>query len=158
MRKLQAHSARAVVLAALLLPVWGCPPSKTVKHGNVGGIVIDQSTGEPIASARVQVGEHRATSDVNGAYELADLETGSVSVLIQAEGYMIVRAQVSVVEKQTATANAALRPDVEPPCFPGSLVCRVDETEPGARHLMWIANGNRSERKLANPDPLRTAA
>lgn len=78
-------------------------------HGTLSGTATDDSTGAPVAAARVTAGLYTATTDGRGHYELP-LPAGEYDVAIDAYGYAAGTAPgVTVGEGATVSRDFALR-------------------------------------------------
>ena len=75
-------------------------------YGFLAGTVTGPD-GEPVAGARVTVGERSDTTDAEGTYRLG-LEEGSYELTVSAFGFLGATAQADVVEGETATVDIAL--------------------------------------------------
>ncbi|MDR7381833.1 S8 family serine peptidase [Promicromonospora iranensis] len=75
-------------------------------YGFLAGTVTGPD-GEPVAGARVTVGERSDTTDAEGAYRLG-LEEGPYEVSVSAFGFLDATAEVEVVEGETTTLDLGL--------------------------------------------------
>lgn len=89
MRNTSKRSALVTLAAgAILAASLGC--STTVR-----GVIRDKPTGNPLASATVQVGESTATTNGFGAYVLDARVKPSSLLIINAPGYFMYSASVA---------------------------------------------------------------
>jgi hypothetical protein len=84
------------------------PPLVTT--GSVAGTVTDTDTSLPISGANVSAGGQSATTAGDGTYTIANVPTGSVTVVASASGFATDSTSVTVTENLTSTANFALAP------------------------------------------------
>src|SRR5690606_26377186 len=59
------------------------------------GRVVDADTGMPIQNATLSVAGQTATSNLDGAYEIQNIEAEAFAVSVTAEGYQVANSQVS---------------------------------------------------------------
>ncbi|MGW2683437.1 carboxypeptidase regulatory-like domain-containing protein [Streptomyces sp. NPDC001414] len=79
-------------------------------HGTVSGTVTDAANGRTLPGATIALGDHRATSDDQGAYRL-DVPAGSYPLTVSAFGYRDSDlGTVQVADGATLTRKAALTP------------------------------------------------
>ncbi|MGW0800641.1 carboxypeptidase regulatory-like domain-containing protein [Streptomyces sp. NPDC002692] len=77
-------------------------------HGTVSGSVTDADTGRPVPGATVALGDHRTTTDTQGAYRL-DIPADAYGLTISAFGYRDSDlGTVHVTDGTTLTRNATL--------------------------------------------------
>jgi TonB-linked SusC/RagA family outer membrane protein len=102
--------AASVLVLAVTLP----PTARAQQTGTVTGTISDSTTRTPVTGARVAiVGTARTTiSDAAGAYRLADVPTGPMTLRVQRIGYLPAEQPVTVTAGQTVTANFSLAPSV----------------------------------------------
>ncbi|MCG8556406.1 MAG: OmpA family protein [Proteobacteria bacterium] len=80
--------------------------------GDVQGRVVD-AKGGPVLTAKIDISgpaQRTITSDVTGAFKLAELPPGEYTARVDAEGFMIELEQFTVVARKTATPVIALVP------------------------------------------------
>src|SRR5713226_3354206 len=65
----------------------------------IKGTVTDAATGDPVAGARVEIGGVATTAAADGTFSMPATSTGSVEVVVRADGYRT--ARVTVPEGQT---------------------------------------------------------
>ncbi len=83
----------------------------TSTTGTISGVVIDNSTGTPIANATVTSGTSTVTTDASGAYSLTGLTASSRAVVnISATNYADGSRITAVFANGTSRADAALLP------------------------------------------------
>src|SRR4029077_7565773 len=82
-----------------------CP---TGGDGSISGRVTNVQTGGAISGASVSWGGGSATSDGTGAYTLAGVTPGSVTITAQANGYLARSYAVAVTGGSTATQDVQL--------------------------------------------------
>jgi hypothetical protein len=99
--------------------------------GTINGQVTDSSTNAPIAGAIVDYPGGTTTTDAAGAYTIANIASGSQTLVASADGYNSSPAQdVIVPANGTVTANIALAP--KPTYLAGEVRDRVtNETVAG---------------------------
>lgn len=102
----RARGGKVLAIAATLLAF--CPFSVVMAQtGTIVGKVIDASTKQPIANARLVLsgGAAETQSSVTGDYRLANVRPGSVTVAMFRIGYKTMTDTVTVVAGGTATVN-----------------------------------------------------
>jgi hypothetical protein len=73
------------------------PPAKSRRSiGAVYGRVIDGRTGRPVAGARLSLAGKGGVSDASGSFRLANLQTGSHRLVVQAPGFVVIERVVAV--------------------------------------------------------------
>ena len=100
-------TARTVLLAALAvipLPVAAQAPARVI------GRVVDASTGAPLGSADVRLGEQRATTASDGAFVLVAVTTGRGTLAVRRIGYAPWVGVVDVVPGLDRTITVELAP------------------------------------------------
>ncbi|MFH1085355.1 MAG: SpoIID/LytB domain-containing protein, partial [Chloroflexota bacterium] len=124
----------ALALAGLLALAMGVvQPRLRARGGGLAGVVVDASTGQPVAGALVATGEVQATSDGRGRYQL-DLPAGVYALSAQAPGYLSMTQTYQRVE-----AGAV-----------GQLDWRMIPREPSPEQIAAL---DRSMRELAQELP-----
>ncbi|MBC8427778.1 carboxypeptidase regulatory-like domain-containing protein [bacterium] len=83
--------------------------------GALDGHVTDLLTGEPLRALVIAINDEtgektRAVSDVEGYYEVLDLEPGTYRVLCYKKGYRLGIRKSEVIAGETVTVNFRLRP------------------------------------------------
>jgi hypothetical protein len=79
--------------------------------GQIEGQVLDLQTGNPIASARVQIGRERAVpTDSQGYYRIDSAPIGIQHVTINSKGYQSVKMRVMVWPRAWSKGNPNLQP------------------------------------------------
>jgi protocatechuate 3,4-dioxygenase beta subunit len=79
-----------------------------VRTGSVTGLITDSSTpGKPVANAVVHAGTVTATADATGRY-LMQLPPGSAALTVQATGFEVTSADITVVSGAVTTEDFAL--------------------------------------------------
>lgn len=81
------------------------------QQGQIVGRVTDQDTGEPIATAQVNVrGTNSSTvTDANGQFNLTEVPRGTHTIVAQRIGYQAVESEVTVVSGESVTVNLVLQ-------------------------------------------------
>ena len=74
-------STKKMMLLGLALWLTGC--------SSVQGVVRDKTTGSPVPSAVVTIGNRSGTSNATGYYRVSTLGTPGQTVLVDAPGYNI---------------------------------------------------------------------
>ncbi|HEX2957893.1 MAG TPA: carboxypeptidase regulatory-like domain-containing protein [Chitinispirillaceae bacterium] len=80
-------------------------------YGSISGIVSDSTTGLPLTGAIVQIGNSMTlidTTGTDGAYSIANVQTGTQTVKASVSKYTTKTSQVTVAENAVATTNFAL--------------------------------------------------
>ena len=88
--------------------------SYTGAVGAIGGRVIEFLTGEPLRALVIAINDEtgektRAVSDVEGYYEVLDLEPGAYRVLCYKKGYRLGIRKAEVIAGEAVTVNFKLR-------------------------------------------------
>ncbi|MEP6763632.1 MAG: carboxypeptidase-like regulatory domain-containing protein, partial [Gemmatimonadaceae bacterium] len=105
----RARGGRVLAIAATLLTL--CPWSVVrAQTGIIVGKVIDASTRQPVANARLVLsgGAVETQSNEAGDFRLANVRAGSVIVAMFRLGYKTMADTVTVVAGETVTANFQL--------------------------------------------------
>lgn len=84
---------------------------ETVTYANVAGSVVDANSGEVIPNATVTLNETSATTDEYGAFIIEDVDAGSYTLTVEAEGYETAEESVEVTE-EGANVEIALQPSM----------------------------------------------
>src|SRR5437879_5945832 len=103
------HTLVAIIAVAAL---WGgAATAARAQQGTVAGQVTDQSTGTPLAGARLTVqGTSLVTSsNAEGRYTLRNVPAGAVTVRATFIGYAAASRALTVNSGETATADLALK-------------------------------------------------
>ena len=124
MRQLTAIFA-TVSLALLGLSCGGSGPALPSPHSvTIEGSTIDAVTGQPVAGAVVEAGDHSAVTDERGRYRLIDVPPGPTQLIVTPPDGWRLAGDVGTVEIELGhneIANIYLVPDTErPPSPPGS--------------------------------------
>lgn len=106
-----------VVLTLLLtFPTLAAGKRRAVRHpavsaNDVAGIVLDSVTGAPVATARVEVGNKRATTGEDGRFVLAGvISSGTVTLTVDRTGYVAQTLTVSSGDAQNLTIRLVPEP------------------------------------------------
>lgn len=80
------------------------------QSGSVQGEVVEASTGDPLPGANVflQGTNKGASVDVNGAFEITDIEAGDYTLVIRFIGYKDYRQEITVNEGQSLDVSVEL--------------------------------------------------
>jgi len=85
-------------------------PTATIQP-NLAGLVLDQTTRQPLVGAEVKVGEYTATTDAEGRYTLADVPAGQYVLSAVHDGYDPGLSSIfNVVTGQPLSLDLALYP------------------------------------------------
>jgi len=87
----------------------GGPPPNLVA---IYGVVMDESTGNPIKNARIRCkGHDRDSTETNGSgyYEIINLSDGQWKLKVEAKGYQKEKAEVAISGEGTYEQNFALK-------------------------------------------------
>jgi hypothetical protein len=123
-----ARRARRAARSALALVALGFALSAAPRAGvsqqpsaTLAGVVLDASSGAPVTSALVSVGDRgpRAIADSQGRFTLADVPLGSQRIRVVRFGYAALDLSVDVTE---ASAPLELRMQVDPVALQGLTV------------------------------------
>ena len=131
----------------LVFYAWGYQ-NKTITvevillNGTIVGQVIDADTGDPIPGANVTLIEYNqtVTTDVNGTFTF-NVEPGTYTLFVEAEGYFNTTVSVSVGENETVIVQIPL----EPKPVNGTIVGQVLDASTGdpiAGALVWLYVGS----------------
>ena len=82
------------------------------QQGTIRGVITDSTTGAPVGGATVAVngGEPRTASDAHGAYRLARVPVGSVTLIVRRLGYVAVSRKATVVADSETVVDVRLVP------------------------------------------------
>ena len=97
--------ALALAIAFLAEPALAQSRSRTV-----AGTVVDAESRTPIPNARLSVNQTQATTDAGGRFSLA-VPAGSITLLVEAEGYFPLATDLAVPEAGLVGAELALARD-----------------------------------------------
>src|SRR5437899_4657518 len=102
--------SRVLQMSAVIALLVGTVPVAAAQQGAVGGVVTDQTSGNPIGAARVAaVGTAVfAQTNATGRYVLSGLSAGEVTLRVSAIGYGAVTRVVTVAAGEAATQDFAL--------------------------------------------------
>src|SRR3989441_8428090 len=102
--------SRVLQISAVIALLVGTVPVAAAQQGAVGGVVTDQTSGNPIGAARVAaVGTAVfAQTNATGGYRLSGLSRGQVTLRVSAIGYGAVTRVVTVAGGEAATQDFAL--------------------------------------------------
>src|SRR5437879_654094 len=102
--------SRVLQISAVIALLVGTVPVAAALQGSVGGVVTDQTSGNPIGAARVAaVGTAVfAQTNATGRYVLSGLSAGEVTLRVSAIGYGAVTRVVTVAAGEAATQDFAL--------------------------------------------------
>ena len=102
--------SRVLQISAVIALLVGTVPVASAQQGSAGGVVTDQTSGNPIAAARVAVvgTANVAQTNAAGRYVLGGLSPGQVSVRVSAIGYGAVTRVVTVAAGEVASQDFAL--------------------------------------------------
>lgn len=81
-------------------------------YASLTGVVIDANSGAIIPNATVTLNETSATTDENGAFTFEEVEAGSHTITVEAEGYETAEQALEVTE-EGANVEIALQPSME---------------------------------------------
>ncbi len=116
MKLKSAYSIMAVIIISAFALIAATNPEKGVTNNQVAtlsGTVTDASTGEAIQNATVTVSEtgQTATTDENGSFNIENVEAGSYSISVKANGYQTAEETVEVSE-EGGPVQISLEPEV----------------------------------------------
>src|SRR2546425_5181139 len=102
--------SRVLQISVVVALLVGTVPVAAAQQGAVGGVVTDQTSGNPIGEARVAaVGTAVfAQTNATGRYVLSGLSAGEVTLRVSAIGYGAVTRVVTVAAGEAATQDFAL--------------------------------------------------
>lgn len=80
-------------------------------YASVTGSVVDANSGEAIPNATITYNEESVTTDEYGAFTIEELEAGSYTLTVEAEGYESAEQSVEVTE-EGANVEIALQPSM----------------------------------------------
>src|SRR5216110_2208044 len=105
------HESRVLQVAAAVALLVGWVPALAGQQGTVGGVVKDETSGNPIVAARVAaVGTATfAQTNASGHYVLAGLSPGQVTLRVSAIGYGTVTQVVTVVGSNDTAQDFTLK-------------------------------------------------
>jgi len=129
------HESRVLQVAAVVALLVGWVPPLAGQQGTVGGVVTDETSGNPIVAARVAaVGTNTfAQTNATGHYVLTGVSPGQVTLRVSAIGYGAVTRAVTVTAGEVTAADFSL------PLQPYSL----DE-------IVVTATGDQAKREVGN--------
>lgn len=84
-----------------------------ITTGTVAGTAIDGATGQPIANTTIVVAGQTVTTDDEGRFRIAGIESGGVSVQAGGEGYRSAKSEVMLEARATAETVLELDPITE---------------------------------------------
>ena len=96
---------------AVFLVFTGCTKDEENLNGTIAGLVTETANANaPIAGASITLNTKGITKTTgsDGRYEFTDLEAGTYTLQIQANGYQSTTKQVTVYAKQTITCDVQL--------------------------------------------------
>src|SRR5258706_14025594 len=104
------HESRVLQVAAVVALLVGWVPALAGQQGTVGGVVKDETSGNPIVAARVAaVGTNTfAQTNATGHYALTGVSPGQVTLRVSAIGYGAVTRAVTVTAGQGTAADFSL--------------------------------------------------
>ena len=85
--------------------------TETVTFASLSGTVIDANSGAIIPNASITLGETSATTDENGTFTIENVEAGSHTLTVEADGYEPAEQSVEVAE-EGANVEVALQPSM----------------------------------------------
>lgn len=107
------HARPAFALAALVV-VGGIPltPTEAQRVGSIEGIVVDQSTGDPLANATLTIADRYGviTVDGEGRFTIPRLTRGGYVLIARALGYDSTITQVSLAAGESKRLLIGLYP------------------------------------------------
>lgn len=111
---------KAVMLVSVMILSFGvafatstpdAERTEIATFASVTGSVVDANSGEAIPNATVTVNETSATTDEYGAFTIEELEAGSYTLIVEAEGYESAEQSVEVTE-EGAAVEITLQPSM----------------------------------------------
>jgi hypothetical protein len=97
-----------------------------VTTGTASGRVTRASDGSGIAGATISTSSASTTTDANGNYTLAKLPAGSVQLTASASGFTSQTRTVSIIARQTTSANFALASTAPTGSITGRITSALD--------------------------------
>jgi outer membrane receptor protein involved in Fe transport len=132
--------------AVIALLLGACALLWASEMGKVTGRVVDQSTGQPVVGAAVEVegSELGATTDENGRYSILSVPAGTWNIAVSGVGYAgETRTEVLVMADQAAQVDFRLR----------STVIQINEAvEVKAERPMVIRSAVQTTRVMTNQE------
>ncbi len=101
------RSFHAIILTGFVFLLWGCTPGM----GQIGGVATD-ANGKVLSFAEVHLGEHMTTTNVQGQYQLIDIQPGFYYFKVLAKGFYTHEAIVDVLSG-VQRVDVALTPQPE---------------------------------------------
>jgi len=91
--------------------------------GRLSGKITDAKTGKPVLHALVSLADTAFSqrSDINGLYDLPDTACADYAVVVEAEGFKIMRAAASISDAEHVTLDVTLEPDAGVYYISGSI-------------------------------------
>src|SRR5437762_10410605 len=104
------HESRVLQVAAVAALIVGWVPALAGQQGTVGGVLKDETSGNPIVAARVAaVGTNIfAQTNATGHYVLTGVSPGQVTLRVSAIGYGAVTRAVTVTAGEVTGADFSL--------------------------------------------------
>ncbi|NBB73056.1 MAG: SusC/RagA family TonB-linked outer membrane protein [Bacteroidetes bacterium] len=104
----------ATILIGGFVLLGGAPSAAVAQNGRIIGLVTDQSTGNPLPGANVQLVElgRGAATNPQGRYELTGVPPGDHTLRVSFVGYLPEEERVTVGAGETVTHDVALALDV----------------------------------------------
>lgn len=78
--------------------------------GNLEGEVVAADTGQPVAGARIVVGDRETETDMDGAFRLPALSAGDMAVTVSKERYLPTTTAIVIPEGETLQKRIVLEP------------------------------------------------
>ncbi len=111
---------KAVILVSVMILSMGVafatstPDAEVTEIATFAGItgsVVDANSGEAVPNATVTLNETSVTTDEYGAFTIEELEAGSYTLTVEAEGYEAAEQSVDVTE-EGANVEITLQPSM----------------------------------------------
>ena len=84
-----------------------------ITTGIVVGTAVNQATGEPLANVTVTIAGQTVTTDSQGRFRIADIESGDIRVQAGSEGFRPTGSDISLAARTTAETVLELDPITE---------------------------------------------
>ncbi|MCK4765772.1 MAG: carboxypeptidase regulatory-like domain-containing protein [Candidatus Aminicenantes bacterium] len=147
---------KILILALLLLLFFVDCREKggiTIFYGSIAGKIIDAVTGSAVKDVSITIVElqKETTSDSQGDYSFAQIETGAYTLKATASGYDEKTVQVTVNKDETANADFSLTPRAQGNTY--YVATNGSDANPGTKEQPWASPGYAS-RRLSPGDTL----